>query len=432
MPGSVTPARRPSDRRAVVEYVYDVAHGLQETDWLEWKSRYDLTKGAGRAATAKQILGFANRTPDVAARNAGGYAYLLLGVEPGTYHGMPVHDPADVETWLRPYVGDKVLYDIDYVTAGGKNVLFITVDPAQWGDDIHSMRREGVDDEGKSIPLGTVFVRKPGKTDRATAIDVDRLTERARRQGATLALSVEVDASLPALPGNCLDDEFRDRYLAERQRALLAGLPAASVAPSILDGLVLSPNDERRSREEFEASVDDFVEATREAWSRFAIVEAVEQRKPALQFTLVNATDENYEAVQVDLTVPLPYGVVFKSAHEASERLEPPTEPLGWGMHTLSSLVAAIRPTQPDRRELGLSIEPDGARATVVRFAPLHARPRTRHSLGELIVAALPVVVAERVVATWRATSASTRGEVMGQVSFTVEPSPDVPGSVGA
>jgi hypothetical protein len=72
--------------------------------------------------------------PDIAARNAGGYAYLLLGVEPGAYRGMPVHDSADVENWLRPYLGDKVLYDVHYVTVDGRSVLFVTVDPPRSGD----------------------------------------------------------------------------------------------------------------------------------------------------------------------------------------------------------------------------------------------------------------------------------------------------------
>src|SRR4051812_36714127 len=107
VPGSLGLARRPSERKALIELIHDSAQ-LQETDWLEWKSGYDLTKPAGRAATAKHIIGFANRLPDRAQRNADGYAYLVLGVEPGTYHGMPMHDSADVENWLRPYVGDRI------------------------------------------------------------------------------------------------------------------------------------------------------------------------------------------------------------------------------------------------------------------------------------------------------------------------------------
>jgi hypothetical protein len=103
------PARGPAARKALVEHLYGMAN-LQETDWLEWKRGYDLTTPAGRARTAKHILGFANRMPDLAERHAGGYAYLLLGVEPGTHHGVDVHDSADLENWLCPYVADDVVF----------------------------------------------------------------------------------------------------------------------------------------------------------------------------------------------------------------------------------------------------------------------------------------------------------------------------------
>jgi hypothetical protein len=54
---------------------------------------------------------------------------------------MPDHDPADIETWLRRYVGENVRYDVHYVDAGDAKILFITVDPPRWGDDIHTMRK---------------------------------------------------------------------------------------------------------------------------------------------------------------------------------------------------------------------------------------------------------------------------------------------------
>ncbi len=265
VPGSTGPARRPSDRLAVVKHVHDT-EDLQETDWLEWKSGYDLTKPASRAAAAKHILGFADRMPDVAARNAEGYAYLLLGVEPGTYHGMPVHDSADIENWLRPYVGDKVIYEIDYVTApDGQKILFITVDPPQWGDDIHSLRKAGEDaDSGKTIAAGTIFVRKSGKTERASDADVDRLTERARRQGTTLALSVDVAGPVPALPSNCFDEDFRDAYLEARRRKLLAELPGRA---DPMRG-ILKPVGETRSPEQFIGEVDQFVDGAGQNWRR--------------------------------------------------------------------------------------------------------------------------------------------------------------------
>jgi hypothetical protein len=83
IPGRDHVARRPSDRLALVEYVRE-SEALQETDWLEWKIGYDLTGKPGRAATAKHLVGLANRRVEQAARQADGYAYLLLGVEPSS------------------------------------------------------------------------------------------------------------------------------------------------------------------------------------------------------------------------------------------------------------------------------------------------------------------------------------------------------------
>jgi hypothetical protein len=59
--------RRPADQAALVQAVL-TADGTDETYWLEWKSRLDLTAAEGRFTVAKVILGLANRHPDYAAR----------------------------------------------------------------------------------------------------------------------------------------------------------------------------------------------------------------------------------------------------------------------------------------------------------------------------------------------------------------------------
>ncbi len=59
-PDFSTLARRPSERLAIVEYVRDTPN-FQETDYLEWKSAYDLSKRPEAGATSKHLIGFANR-----------------------------------------------------------------------------------------------------------------------------------------------------------------------------------------------------------------------------------------------------------------------------------------------------------------------------------------------------------------------------------
>jgi hypothetical protein len=417
------PARRPSDRLAVVEWVHGTTD-LQETDWLEWKSGYDLSRTAGRVATAKHILGFANRMPDVAARHAGGCAYLLLGVEPGTSHGVKVHDSADVENWLRPYLGERVVYDIDYVAFQERSVLFVVVEPPQWGDDIHPLRKEGVEASGKTVPRGRIFVRKNGKTEPASDADVDRLTERARRQGTRLSLSVEATAPLPALPAACFEDDFRDEYLETRRRKLLSALPRHS--DPFLGSLPTI--GETRSPRRFAAEVAQFVERARTNWAAFAVVEEVEQSKPTLGFALVNPTDDNFEAVEVELTLPLPAQLVLLGVGDARERLKPPEPPARWGAQH-ASLLSRIRPV--GLRLSGPEIQPAGDAATLVRFEPVHVRPRSQRSLPGLIVMARPAMAGRTLTATWRATSISTRGELTGTVDFGIVASP-VPAAVSS
>lgn len=81
-------------------------HVTDETRWLEWKSRLDVSKAEGAFAVSKAILGFANRMPDLAAQWAEGHAYLLVGVEEEAVHGITRHDIEKVDAWLARYIGD--------------------------------------------------------------------------------------------------------------------------------------------------------------------------------------------------------------------------------------------------------------------------------------------------------------------------------------
>jgi hypothetical protein len=69
-------ARRPTERLKIVEHVRDTLT-LEETDYLEWKSEYDLSTKVGAVLTARQLIGMANRDPAQAKRHAEGSAYML-------------------------------------------------------------------------------------------------------------------------------------------------------------------------------------------------------------------------------------------------------------------------------------------------------------------------------------------------------------------
>lgn len=100
-----TALRTASRYRDLVDAVYMAPASTQETQWLEWKREGDAEDRKWRAGLAQQVLGMANRKPDVAAVWCGGCAYLLLGVAPGELEGTRVHDASKIESWLAPYVG---------------------------------------------------------------------------------------------------------------------------------------------------------------------------------------------------------------------------------------------------------------------------------------------------------------------------------------
>lgn len=94
-----TLARRPRERLAIVEHVRDTPT-LEEADYLEWKSAYDLSTKTGAVAIARQLIGMANRDPEHAERPAEGSAYVLIGVEPGRVCGVGHWDAAYIGNWL--------------------------------------------------------------------------------------------------------------------------------------------------------------------------------------------------------------------------------------------------------------------------------------------------------------------------------------------
>ncbi|MEV0664694.1 helix-turn-helix domain-containing protein [Actinomadura luteofluorescens] len=130
----------PSQLRRLAEAVRD-AGPHDEATWIEWKSTLDLRAPHARVHLVKQTLGFGNRPPDEAAKRAGGYGYLLVGVEPGSVSGVDSIDPSDMEQDLTPYLGPDLVWSAEHVTLDGKDVLIVVVNPPRFGDPIHYLRK---------------------------------------------------------------------------------------------------------------------------------------------------------------------------------------------------------------------------------------------------------------------------------------------------
>jgi hypothetical protein len=150
--------QRPSERVDLVRAVV-AAHPSDESEWIEWKTQLDLTKAEGRFHAARHVLGFANRTPHEAVRFVHGHGFLLIGAEPGNLVGASRRDPAQLEDWLRPYLGqDGPIWDAHYVDVDDVEVLLIDIAPPSRGDPIHTVRKAF-----NQWHEGYIFVRHKGK-----------------------------------------------------------------------------------------------------------------------------------------------------------------------------------------------------------------------------------------------------------------------------
>lgn len=146
---------------------------------VEWKRGYaDLTGVDASFAIARAILGLANRPEAVARAAFEGVGYVLIGVEPGDLVGQPVPDSAEFLNAVRRFTGHGwPIWDPRSVMVEGKNVLVVTVEPPHAGDRI-ALLQKGYQGKGSLVAEGTVFVRQPGATERASRAEMEMLQDR--------------------------------------------------------------------------------------------------------------------------------------------------------------------------------------------------------------------------------------------------------------
>jgi Putative DNA-binding domain len=165
-----------------------------ESDWIEWKTDLDLTTKKGCFPIARAILGMANRLSASASLVCGGLGYVIVGVEPQNLTGTQGADPADLDQLLTPWLGgvEGPQYTPIYVQFEEKKVLVVVVEAPKLGDPIYTLRKEfdGARD-------GDVFVRKSGRTERASSLDIRALCERAKADSAAPELVVSLVGNVP-------------------------------------------------------------------------------------------------------------------------------------------------------------------------------------------------------------------------------------------
>ena len=207
-----------------------------------------------RATIAKAVLGFANRSPDVAGRVADGCGYMVVSVEPGTVSGVEALDSAKLEAGVVVYTGHGPQWRADYVEVSKHTLLIVTVEPPRWVDPIHVLRKAFLPDDknGKSMRSAAIYARHAASTE-ASPADMDVLDARMVRQpGTYLDVSVEPasDRDLVAV-----DDEEALEHFAESRRSLMLGTMRNQMP---LGGFPAQAFGEYRTKEAFAQEVADW------------------------------------------------------------------------------------------------------------------------------------------------------------------------------
>jgi hypothetical protein len=186
------------DRTALVGAVV-AAQPEDELDWIEWKLTGDLDKKQTQGTIARHILGMANRLPERAALHAGGYAYLVMGAEPGSSPGVIRVDPANLGQAVQSWLGaEGPAWWPHYDEEQGVPVLVVTVAPPEPGQRIFTLSKDltvtAPGGSSKGYPAGTIFVRHPGRTEIAGPGNVRALEDRYAAPALESARAAESNA----------------------------------------------------------------------------------------------------------------------------------------------------------------------------------------------------------------------------------------------
>lgn len=378
--------------------------------------------------------------------HAGGHAYLLIGIEPGSVTGVDTIDPANLTNAITRYVGTNgPRWTAEYVSTESHTVLVVIVDPPQHGDPPHTLRHRLANHEP-----GTVLIRRIGLTVQASPSEIAALVDRARAMRNSL--SVNVRAACQTIEGGLADVQSRlDDVLATERQVLMrpgracrpaeraepsqgnAWLPAEALSSlhsmSSLTGPIYKPDE--RSESDYEKEVNEYLTRLRDSLPPRLLYRWLHHPGASLRLTVDNLTERNFSQLRVRLHVP---GAVRTWSDDLTDEvsrlsnLPARPHPLGTkvkvdGTFDRMFTRGMYTPPFPVVRNFGNVRSPGfTARNTgsvEIEYNPIHLHPSSSASLK-----AVPLLVDEPVgtelTVEWSATAENADKRVTGELTIVV------------
>jgi hypothetical protein len=288
--------RTPAELAALVKAVFDASADTQETRWIEWKSFLDLEAAEGKFVVAKAILGFANRSPELAALTCEGTAYMVVGAEPGAVRGVPTLDHATVVQKIKPYA-DGPRWSPHNVPFSGVNVLVIVVEAPRDGDPIHTLRKTY-----DKFAAGTVFHRGPALTEPAGPNEVAMLGERLLRGARQPDLVLDLSVVAEPLVRLQIDREAAQSWVDRREKYIRSTRRSPAPSAPGLAGMYTMPQP--KDREEFDRRVREHLLQCRERLIANLFREVAVSQENKVAFDVGDKTKDPIERVQLTVLLP--------------------------------------------------------------------------------------------------------------------------------
>ncbi|OLT38003.1 hypothetical protein BJF79_28355 [Actinomadura sp. CNU-125] len=378
-------------------------------------------------------------------------AYLLVGVEPGQLCGVTAVDPQKLMQNLQPYIGTEIVWTPEYLEVEGLQVLVVEIAPPAPGDPIHFLMKDlfitrikqtadGPVTKSYGFNEGTIFIRRPGETERATHEERQMLQRRARSSGA-VRMAAEVVAARPNIEAAPVSPAYFARWAEELREELLAARyqPSAEEVRHRTLGwrtsLFYTSTRDRRTLDEYVAQIEAYLTEAQEVFCGLIAAELEEHPPARLALVLVNDEERPFAGVVVTATITDESVRCIDPDEQVTRELDDlPVPPAAYGtprrepilqtpvlspsiFHNNTYAVMARSPWRIERR----------AEELQVIFEPVDLRAHARVALEPVPLYIDPDAGAQEpdrtLAVRWTAAGLDSHGQKSGIIAMTVQPS---------